>query len=580
MVHVSKEIFWISPIVDLIFFLSLALICALVARFLARFPPVRALVFLLAFLSVYDWLTVTGRLYHRACLLLALGTAVALVRWSARRESSILQFWKKATLGMLAMWMLVFAGIQGGKWLHEQSAVARLPRATPGMPNVLVIVVDTLRADHLSSYGYSRPTSPNLDRMAQQGVLFENAISTSSWSLPSHVSLLTGRYQFEHGIGNVQPEPWLGWGRKGLGGYTTVGEVLQEKGYRTGAFSANRTYFSRDLGFGRGFIHFEDYFHSPADMFVRTLYGREFARIYLKRTEKSLVKRILRRLSFTSLLDQDAEGSGSYGGAFGIRKRADVVNKEVLDWIDRDHQRPFFAFLNYFDVHDPYGGPRTYPKPGWPQQTSIDAYDDSVKYADDQIGLMMHELDTRGLANKTLVVITSDHGESLGQHHLETHGRALYWELIHVPLMLYFPGHVPGTMRIERPVTNAGIPATILDLLGEDETTLPGPTLGVLWKKSQVESEMSDPLSELAHNKYPGNHDQEADQLIPTATSGALRTLITEQWQLIVHEKLGDQIYDRTRDPGESHNLINTPDGLAVALNLKSKMQGVLTTKK
>jgi len=192
----------------------------------------------------------------------------------------------------------------------------------------------------------------------------------------------------------------------------------------------------------------------------------------------------------------------------------------------------------------------------------------------------MHELDTRGLANKTLVVITSDHGESLGQHHLETHGRALYWELIHVPLMLYFPGHVPGTMRIERPVTNAGIPATILDLLGEDETTLPGPTLGVLWKKSQVESEMSDPLSELAHNKYPGKHDQEADQLIPTATSGALRTLITEQWQLIVHEKLGDQIYDRTRDPGESHNLINTPDGLAVALNLKSKMQGVLTTKK
>ena len=143
MVHVSKGIFWISPIIDLIFFLSLALICALVARFLARFPPVRALVFLLAFLSVYDWLTVTGRLYHRACLLLALGTAVALVRWSARRESSILQFWKKATLGMLAMWMLVFAGIQGGKWLHEQSAVARLPRATPGMPNVLVIVVDT-----------------------------------------------------------------------------------------------------------------------------------------------------------------------------------------------------------------------------------------------------------------------------------------------------------------------------------------------------------------------------------------------------------------------------------------------------
>jgi len=313
---------------------------------------------------------------------------------------------------------------------------------------------------------------------------------------------------------------------------------------------------------------------------VRTLFGREFGRIYLKRTDRSLGKRILRRLGFTSLLDQDAEGSGSYGGAFGIRKRADVVNKEVLDWIDRDRQRPFFAFLNYFDVHDPYGGPRTYPKPSWPQNTIMDAYDDSVKYVDDHIGLLMHELDTRGLATKTLVVITSDHGESLGQHHLETHGRSLYWELIHVPLVLSFPGHIPGALRIEKPVTNAAIPATLLALLGVDQTTFPGPVLSLLWKRPLVESEMPDPLSELAHNKYPGKHDQEADQLIPTATSGAMRTLITPQWQLIMHEKLGSQLYDWTSDPGESSNLINTPDGQAVALDLKSKMEAVLGTKK
>src|SRR4029077_11619149 len=103
-----------------------------------------------------------------------------------------------------------------------------------------------------------------------------------------------------------------------------------------GAFSANRTYFTRDLGFGRGFMHFEDYFHSSSDMFVRTLYGREFARIYLKRTDRSLVKRVLRTLGFTALLDQGAEGWGSYGGAFGIRKRADVINQEILEWVNRD----------------------------------------------------------------------------------------------------------------------------------------------------------------------------------------------------------------------------------------------------
>ncbi|MGZ4733945.1 MAG: sulfatase, partial [Terriglobales bacterium] len=448
-------------------------------------------------------------------------------------------------------------------------AVAQLPPAAPGAPIVLVIVVDTLRADHVSSYGYARPTTPNLDRIARQGVLFENAISTSSWSLPSHVSLVTGRYLFEHGVGNVQPEPWLGWKSTSLGGFATLGEALQEKGYRTGAFSANRTYFSRDLGFGRSFIHFEDYFHSPADMFVRTLYGREFARIYLKRSDHSLVKRILRRLGWTSLLDQDAEGSGSYGGAFGVRKRADVVNKEAMEWIGADRQRPFFAFLNYFDVHDPYGGPRDYRKPSWPQQTSIDAYDNGVKYVDDYMGQLMDELEVRGLAKNTLVVITSDHGESLGQHHLETHGRALYWELIRVPLVICYPGHVPAGVKIERPVTNAGIPDTVIKLVGGDESRFSGPALSVLWTNPMAATRWPDPIAELAQNRYPGKHDKEADLLVPTASSGAMRSIVSAKWHLITHDKLGDQLYDWTRDPGEFNDLVSTSEGKAAALSLE-----------
>jgi sulfatase-like protein len=230
MMHVSREIVWISPILDAILFLSLALICAVVARLAPRLPAIRVLVFLLTFLSVYDWLTLTSRLYHRACLLLALGVAVAFTRWCGKREGAFLQFWKNTTPWMVVAWVLAFAGIQGGKGLHERNALAQLPIAKPGAPNVLVIVEDTLRADHLSSYGYARPTSPNFDRLALQGVLFENAISTSSWSLPSHVSLLTGRYQFEHGVGSVQPEPWLGWRNKGMGGFPTLGEALEQRG--------------------------------------------------------------------------------------------------------------------------------------------------------------------------------------------------------------------------------------------------------------------------------------------------------------------------------------------------------------
>lgn len=576
MMHVSWEIVWISPIVDAVLFLLLALICGIAARLAPRLPAVRVFVFLLTFLSVYDWLTLTSRLLRAACVLLALGVAVAFTRWCGKRESSFLHFWKRATPWVVAAWILAFALIQGGKWLEERNAVAQLPAAAPGAPNVLVIVVDTLRADHVSSYGYARPTSPTFDRLAQQGVRFQNAISACSWSLPSHVSLLTGRYQFEHGVGSVQPEPWLGWGDKGMGGFPALGEALERKGYRTGAFSANRTYFSRDLGFGRGFLHFEDYFQSPSDAFVRTLYGREFARIYLKRSEHSLVKRTLRKLGFTGLLDQDAEGSGSYGGAFGVRKRAAAVNQEVTDWIDRDRQRPFFAFLNYFDVHDPYGGPRDYAKPSWPQQTDVDAYDNGVKYVDDHIGQLMAELERRGLADHTLVVITSDHGESLGQHHLRTHGKALYWELIHVPLAIWYPGHVPAGTAVATPVTNAAIPATIMDLLGAGaESQFPQSSLSALWQTGGAPN-WPDPLSELAHNAISDKEDQLARALIPTASTGAMKSLVTPQWQFITHETMGEQLYDWVRDPAESNNLVHQPEGQATAGNLQSRMNDVM----
>lgn len=584
MIHVAKEIFWISPLVDALFFLLIvfliALICGIVIRFSPRLPPARVIVFLLSFLSVYDWLTLTGRLYHRACLLLALGVGAAVTRWCAKRENLVLRFWKTATPWMVAAWVLVFAGIQGGEWLHERSAVAQLPPAASGAPNVLVIVVDTLRADHVSSYGYARPTTPILDGLAQQGVLFENAISTTSWSLPSHVSLLTGRYQFEHGVGNVQPEPWLGWGGKGFGGFPTLGEALEQKGYRTGAFSANRTYFTASLGFGRGFQHFEDYFHSPADMFVRTVFGREFARIYLNRSDKSAVKRALRFLGMNSVLDKDSEGSGDTGGAQGVRKRADVVNQEVLRWIDRDGARPFLAFLNYFDVHYPYGGPPTYPKPAWDHGGRIDEYDASVKYSDDAIGRLLQELGRRGLTHKTLVIITSDHGESLGQHGLIYHGQALYRELIDVPLVIWYPGHVPERVRVPTPISNAAIPATILDIIDASAPdTFPSSSLSPLWRTGGG-IKWSDPLSELAQNDIIDKEDKIAGKTVPIASTGSMKSIVTQQWHLITHETRGNQIYDWMRDPGEASDLLSTPEGKAATLDLKSEMDRLSNSKK
>jgi arylsulfatase A-like enzyme len=463
--------------------------------------------------------------------------------------------------------VLVTIGIEGGKRIAERLVVSNLPSATPGSPNVLVIVVDTLRADHLSSYGYSRVTSPSIDRLAGNGVLFENAIAPSSWSLPSHASLVTGRPVHEHGMGNVEAMPWTGWGKAGLNGLPTLGEALQKRGYRTGAFSANRIYFTSNVGLGRGFMHFEDYFGSVGDDFVRTQFGREFSRLYMNRSGKSKFTRAFQYFGLGSWLDKDSEGSGDYGGIYGIRKRADAVNHETLQWIDRDQQHPFFAFLNYLDVHFGYGGPAGYPKPAWDQGTTIDEYDAGVKYTDDFIGQLLHGLDQLGALKNTIVIVTSDHGEGLGDHGLSFHGAALYWELVHVPLVISWPGHVPQGIRVEQPVTNADIPNTVLTLVGAKQNPFPGPTLAELWGASPA-AHWPNPVSELPKTDTIVAADRAMQGKIPIATDGWMTSVVSPQWELIRHEKYGDQLYDLKTDPAESANLINTAQGRAAAASL------------
>jgi arylsulfatase A-like enzyme len=571
--HVSKEILWISPIVDLVFFLLIACAVMLVSRVFPRLPGLRVLVFILVSLTAYDWLLVTGRLYKHACLLLALGLAVALTRWLKKHEVSAVLFWKRSTTVLLGVFLVLLVGIEGSKRLHEFYWTSHLPAATPGSPNILLIVVDTLRADHVSSYGYSRQTTPQIDNLATHGVLFQNAIAPSSWSLPSHASLVTGRAVHEHGVGNVQPMPWSGWGDRALNGLPTIGEALQQRGYRTGAFSANRIYFTSNVGLGRGFLHFEDYFDSVGDAFVRTEFGREFARLYLNRSPKSKFTRFFRWAGLSNWLDKDSEGSGEYGGAFGVRKRADALNHEALRWIERDRRHPLFAFLTYLDVHYSYGGPAGYPKPAWDHDTTIDEYDAGLKYEDDYIGRLLADLDRAGILNNTLVIVTSDHGESLGDHGLSYHGAVLYWELVRVPLIVSWPGHLPEGVRVEQPVGNQAIAATILEMLG-GHSDFPAAPLSKLWQISGS-SDQSAPsfpnvVSELPQTNTIVKEDRVMQGKEPLATDGWMRSVISPQWQLISHQKYGDQIYDWTSDPAEAKDLINTAQGQAARARMKA----------
>jgi arylsulfatase A-like enzyme len=530
----------------------------------------------LIFLAIYDWLMITERLKAFSCVLLAVGVAAVVTRWINRRQEKARRFWRRTAPLAATVGICVFAGIQGGQWWTEKARLRKLPAAASDAPNVLVILVDTLRADHLSAYGYARKTSPNIDRMATQGTVFENAVSAASWSLPSHASILTGRYQFEHGVGDVDGTPIRDSSIPAMGGFETLGEALEGRGYRTGAFSANRSYFSANLGFGRGFMHFEDYFHSTADSFVRTLYGGELAGFYLNAKRNSVVNRVLRAAGCEALMDASFEGAGGLKGAH-VRKWANTVNEEVLHWIDGNAEgHPFFAFLNYFDVHNPYGGPPGYPKPAWEQGSAVDQYDDSVKYIDDSVGYLSAELAKRGLMERTLVIVTSDHGESLGQHGLAYHGHSLYRELIHVPLIFWYPGHVPAGVRVSPAVSNAAIPASVMDIVGDSSHGFPGQALDLLWKIAGTKVEAAPELSELSEEHFLEPEDEGADKVVPLGTTGAMKSVIGEQWHLIIHKKYGDQLYDWTEDPKEAHNLIHTPEGEQVSSRLMEDMQNIL----
>jgi arylsulfatase A-like enzyme len=558
-VPVAWEILWVAPFVDLLLFSSLGVALVVVGRFFHNASMPRFAFLVCAFCAFYDWIALSGRLYHYSVAALALGLAVVVTRWVWRHEATALR-WMRGTLPALAaVALLALVGVQGGQRGQERMATTRLPSAAAGAPNVLVIVVDTLRADHLSTYGYARATSPNLDRLAQQGVLFENAISTSSWTLPSHASLVTGRYPHEHGAERGRLDAR----------FTTIAEALLARGYRTGAFSANVVFFNRAQGFGRGFLHFEDYFQTVGDALIRTLYGRE-AKKYL--------------LPYAPFED-----------IVGRRSAADI-NRSALRWIERDTTRPFFAFLNYFDTHDPHVPEQPYRRKFSTQehpggilnddirredpdltpaqlQGEIDAYDGSVAYTDEHIGRLLAALRQWGLLQNTFVFVTSDHGESLGDHNLFLHRNALYRELIHVPLIIVRPGVVPAGWRIAQPVTNAALPATIMTLVGADGAAeFPQRSLTRSWTADSDRSDWPAPIAELARFRWGPPRRP--------STHGATKSVVTSDWHYIIHEKFGVQLYDWKHDPEELRNLAQQAALQSIVTRLGTEVPAFVSQKR
>jgi arylsulfatase A-like enzyme len=352
------------------------------------------------------------------------------------------------------------------------------PDAAP-RPNVLLVSIDTLRADHLSSYGYDRETSPNLDALARRGARFERTFSTTSWTLPSHMSMLTGLPISAHGVcddrlwsltddtGNPSPVEQLG---------VFIPEVLKDEGYRTGGFYTWQ-YVDKRYGFGPGFETFERWGH--------TFYSDEVVSAEWNRLREADDKPGLEALQarHPDLFDPTHMSSPETIG-------------RALDWIDEvkadTPDAPFFAFVHLFDVHDPYTPPAPFDTMFDPDYTgTIDGknitaanspfvrdmpkadfdhvvalYDGGISYVDAQLGKLFAELEARGELENTIVMVTSDHGEEFFEHGNKTHRKSLFAESVHVPWIVAWPGMIDPGAEIDGATGIIDIAPTIYGLLG------------------------------------------------------------------------------------------------------------------
>ena len=344
--------------------------------------------------------------------------------------------------------------------------------------NVLLLVVDALRPDHLGAWGYDRPTSPTIDRLAREGLRFQNAYAQAPCTNESTATLVTSLYPSAHNInrnGDVLPDSCL-----------TLMQGMQGSGYRTAILSAN-PYVSPLTGFGGGV----SFFYSEAVPYTRASVLRS-ASDKLYRVFGPAAACIPAMVSRLENLVPLPPGQVGYTGG-----DAAVMNAALLEWIDRDPGSGFFAYLHYMEPHEPYDPPDPYdemfdpgfegfrrifpprrvgpgglhvadtdPLPEDEFRNMVARYDGEIAYFDSQLGNLLDELGNRGLLENTLVVITADHGEEFFDHGKWGHSHALYEELVRVPLILWWPGRIEGGQSADWIVRHIDLMPTILGVVG------------------------------------------------------------------------------------------------------------------
>jgi len=364
--------------------------------------------------------------------------------------------------------------------------------------NVLLLTLDTLRADALGAYGQQRPSSPSLDRLAREGVVFEQAVSASPLTLPSHATILTGLFPSAHGI-------------RGNAGYAlapelrTLSEVLQEHGYRTGAEIAAPP-LGAQRGLAQGFDHYRD------------LHSRDVRRTLLP----------------PSLGAAGGPAAAAAAPAALDERPADDITRFGKRFLSENRARPFSLWLHYFDPHQVY-----VRRPAFEARIPEDPYLAEVLFMDSQIGELIRHLEALSLRERTLVVAVADHGEGRGDHGEAAHGYFLYDTTQRVPLLMWGPESLPRGRRIASVVRTADIAPTILELLELPPLAgIDGASLVPLLRGARAL-----PLPAYA----------ESNEAAFVFGVSPLRSLRLGDWKYIHHVE--PELYQLAADPGETTNL-------------------------
>ena len=388
-------------------------------------------------------------------------------------------------------------------------------------PNLLLVTVDTLRADHTTPYGYGRDTTPVLARLGRQGVVVEQAYAPMATTGPSHASLMTSRYPLSLG--------YLRNGQRLDEAQTTLAERLRAAGYRTSA-AVSSFVLDKRLGFAQGFGTYECQFE------------KKRATATMERWEGLTVPA-------------------------GFDRRADETTDVALAWLARrGKDRPFFLWVHYFDPHQPYTPPAPYDRrfPGADQPGSAGTaalYDGEIAFTDDQLGRLLDAIEAEGLSARTLVVVTADHGEGLMQHGHMGHGLHLYEEAVHVPLVYRWPGALPAGARVRGPVEHVDLVPTVLDLLGvpRGPDDVQGQSLA-----AALRGRPGTPGLDPGRPVFLQRRLYDTDEVSGFRVKGEKFAVRAGQWKYIeAAEEESRELYDLRADPGETKNLFAAQSAVA-----------------